>query len=242
MIRFALLIALVLFPLSAKSAFAQMQDPILTLPDGQVILSISATERKEVEQDLLVASLSYNAKNRNPAKLQDEINSVMKKAVDLVKKEKTLKVSTGGYDVYEDEIERTKEIIWEGSQSMTIKSKDAETVLKTVAKLQEMKLVMEDLSYMLAPETAVAIQDGLMEDALKQLQTRANRAAKALGKSSAELRDVQVQSNSHFPQAVHRSYGMEMMAMKGESVSAPVAEAGESTITLSVSARAILKP
>lgn len=242
MTRFLLLVALAVFSLSAPSAFAQMQDPILTLPDGQVILSISATEREEVDQDLLVATLSYVAKNSDPAQLQDEINKAMKKAVELAKKEKSLKVSTGSYQVYEQTDPRTKQKYWHGAQSLTIKSKEAETVLDVTGKLQEMKLTMNGLSYMLAPETAVAVQDGLMEKALTQLQTRADRAAKALGKSSAELRDVQVQSNGNIAQPMYAPRAMMMKTEAAMDMAAPVAEAGETTITLSVSARAILKP
>jgi len=48
----------------ATPVIAQNQDPILALPDGEVMLNISATERREVEQDLLVANLSYVKKRK----------------------------------------------------------------------------------------------------------------------------------------------------------------------------------
>lgn len=237
--RFILLLAF-LVTLSVPAS-AETQDPILVMPDGQVILSISATERREVEQDLLVATLSYNATNTNSRELQNEINEAMKKALDTVKKEKSVKVNTGAYQVYETHDPRTKEKKWQGSQSLTIKSKDSDTVLALAGKLQNMNLNMGGLSYTLSPETAVEIQDSLMEDALKQLQTRANRAAKALGKSTAELRDVNVDSGGiPYSNVNHRS--MAMMESADMAMAAPVAASGETTITLSVSARAILKP
>lgn len=236
LIIFTLLLTL---PLTAK---ADTTDTILALPDGQVILNISATERREVEQDLLIATLAYVATNSNSRELQNEINTAMKKALDVVKKEKTIKVNTGAYQVYETRDPRTKEKKWQGSQTLTIKSKDSETVLELAGKLQDMKLNMNGLSYTLSPKTAVEIQDSLMEDALKQLQTRANRAAKALGKSSAELRDVQVQGGGVPYQNVHHRGAMMEMASADMGMSAPVAASGETTITLSVSARALLKP
>lgn len=237
--RLVLLLA-VLVTLSVPAS-AETQDPILVMPDGQVILSISATERREVEQDLLVATLSYNATNTNSRELQNEINEAMKKALDIVKKEKTVKVNTGAYQVYETHDPRTKEKKWQGNQSLTIKSKDSDTVLELAGKLQNINLNMSGLSYTLSPETAVEVQDSLMEDALKQLQTRANRAAKALGKSTAELRDVNVDSGGiPYNNINHR--GMAMMESADMTMAAPVAASGETTITLSVSARAILKP
>lgn len=208
-----------------------------------MILKISATERREVEQDLLVANLSYVATNTDARALQNEINKTMAEALSTAKKVDGVKVNTGSYQVHERYTKLTKQKEWHGQQSMTLKSKDSEKLLKLVGKLQDMKLNMNGLNYMLSPETAVNIQDALMEDALKQLQTRANRAAKALGKSSAELRDVNVNGGGIPHQQRNYSRGMLAQASMMESdMAAPVAASGESTITLTVNARAILKP
>ncbi len=235
---FALLCLLIML---AGPAFAQPEDPLLALPEGQLVLNISATERQEVEQDLLVATLSYNAENRDARALQDEINKAMADALAEAKKADEVKTATGAYRVYEYTEQRTREKRWRGSQSLTLKSKDAEALLALAGKLQDMKLTMGGLSYTLAPETAVEIQDRLMEAALKQLQTRADRAAAALGKSSAALREVNVQSG-HAPRPVHHQMRVMQAEAMAAPMAAPVAEAGETTITLSVSARAILKP
>lgn len=237
--RALLLLALLLtLPLTAK---AQSEDVILAMPEGQAILNISATERREVEQDLLVATLSFKSINKDPRFVQNNINEKMKEAVDTAKKAKEVKVNTGSYQVYEQEDGRTKETKWHGTQSLTLKSKNSEEILKLVGTLQSMGLTSDGLSYILAPETAVEVQDNLMEAALQQLQTRADRAAKALGKSTAELRDINVQGQDMPYQPMYKSRGM-MMASADMEMAAPVAEAGESTITLTVNARVLLKP
>ncbi len=239
---FLFLISIFLITLSFP-AFAETEDPILSMPDGQVILNISATVRKEVEQDLLVANLSYTATDLNARRLQNEINTAMAAALKKAKKEDDIKVNTGSYQVYQQHHPRTKEKQWHGSQSMTLKSKNADDLLELVGELQDMKLNMNGLSYTLSPETAVKIQDNLMEDALKELQTRANRAAKALNKSSAELREVNAQSgNNNYSNNKHYGRSMMMDSAEGMAMAAPVASAGETTITLTVSARALLKP
>ena len=238
-----LFLALTLLVIFSIPAFAQTEDTILSLPDGHVILNISATERREVEQDLLVANLSYVATNKDARVLQDEINKAMSVALKTAKKVSDVKVNTGSYQVYERQDNRTKEKKWHGQQSLTLKSKNAEKLLKLVGELQDMKLNMNGLSYMLSPETSVEIKDSLMEDALRQLQTRANRAAKALGKSTAELRDVNVNGGSMPQQPRNYARGAMMsMDIAESSMSAPVAASGESTITLTVTARVILKP
>ena len=226
----------------ASPAFAQQQDPILALPDGEVMLNISATERREVEQDLLVATLAYVATNADARTLQNEINESMAKALKEVKSVNEVKVNTGAYQVYERTDPRSKTKQWHGQQSLTLKSKNSEKLLKLVGKLQDMKLNVNGLNYTLSPETAVEVQDALMEDALKQLQTRANRAAKALGKSSAELRDVNVNGGGIPHQQRNYARGAVMAMESDMAMAAPVAASGDSTITLSVNARAILKP
>lgn len=228
--------------LYTPSALAQYQDPIMTLPEGHVILNISATEQREVPQDLLVGTLSYVAQNRDSRALQNEINTAMTKAVEIAKATEDVKVSTGAYQVYEITDERSKETLWRGNQTITIESMKPEAVLTLAGKLQDMKLTMNGLSYTLAPATAIEVQDSLMEAALSQLQARANRAAKALGKSSAELRDVQVNSSGIPYSPMVQRGAMMKMEMAADSMAAPVAESGDTTLSLNVSARAILKP
>jgi len=234
--------AATLLPFSA--AKADQEDPILTLPDGQVILNINATVSEEVEQDLLVATLQYSAENTDATKLQNEINEAMQKALARAKKEdkEIVKINTGSYNVYERTDSRTKEKKWYGQQTITFKSKDSEKVLKLTGDLQSMGLKMTGLNYTLDPKTAVKIQDDLMEVAIKELTTRANRVAKALGKSSAEIRELNTQSNSYAKQPRSYARGAEMQMMSADSMAAPVAEAGEDTISMTVSGRAIIKP
>ncbi len=230
--------------LPCSIAKADQQDPILTLPDGQVILNISATVREEVEQDFLVATLQYSADNTDASKLQNEINESMQKALARAKKEdkEIVKINTGSYNVYERTDQRTKERKWYGQQTLTFKSKDAEKILTLAGDLQEMGLKMTGLNYTLDPKTAVKIQDDLMEDAIRELTTRANRVAKALGKSSAEIRELNTQSQSYYPQNRNFAQSEMMMDASSAKMAAPVAEAGEDTIGMTVIGRAIIKP
>ncbi|MEM9469209.1 MAG: SIMPL domain-containing protein [Pseudomonadota bacterium] len=229
--------ALLLPPQIAK---ADNEDPIFTLPDGQAVLSISATERRDVEQDLLVATLAMTITHRDSKKVQNDINTAMKKALDIAQGAKEVKVNTGSYRVYEYTEPRTEERKWRGSQTLTLKSKNADNVLSAVQKIQELGLTVQGLNYMVDPKTAVAVTDDLLEDALQQLQTRANRAAKALGKSKAELRDINVNGGGgHYRPVKHYARAM---AMESADMATPVAAAGEDTLSLTVTARAILKP
>ncbi len=227
------------------SSPATAQDnPLLMLPEGQSTLNISATEQVEVAQDLLIASLRYEFKSKDPRQVQNEINKKMKQALDMANTLQGAKVKTLGYNVYErnERIDNTENYVkmWYGSQALQIKGKNSTDILELTGKLQDIGLNMNGLQFSLSPEKAQEIQDGLLEDALKKLQIRAERAAKALGKNTAELRAINV-GGGHTPvYQARRSHAVMAMADSVE-MAAPVAQGGDTTITLTVNATAILK-
>lgn len=223
---------------------------IFDLPAGHMVINLSAIERVEVDQDLLVARLRYEGENKDATALQNEINAMMKKAVDLAKADAAIKVTTQQYYVYpvdppqphEGKTPATpEERKWRGSQELELKSEKAENLLELTAKLQDMGLATSGLSYTLSPDKAQDTQENLMEAALEKLNQKAQRAAKALGKSGADLLEINVDSGGYYPQPVM----MHAMAMDSGAMgkrAAPVAAPGQTEITMTVSAKALLKP
>ncbi len=227
----------------------------LDLPPGQTLVNLSASERVEVQQDLLVASLQYQAENKNARILQNDINTLMKKVVDKAKTYKDVKISTQQYYVYpyeplpapvpmdgrlQKKIEKPEKT-WRGSQGLMLESKNADDLLELTGMLQDMGLTMSGLSYTVSTELMETTHDALMEKALMKLKTKAGRAARALGKSQTELIEVNIDSGGYYPQPMPM---MKTMAMGTtmEAMAAPVAEPESSDINLTVSARALLKP
>ena len=249
--RFFLILSIVIAGFAGP---AMAQEASLVKP-GQTVLNISASERQTVQQDLLIASVRYETEGPDSAALQNKINTLMAKALEASKKYKEVQVATDHYYVYPydpnqqphpDPEERIKNhekkpIVWRGSQGLQMKSKNSADLLKLLGELQEMGMQANNLSYTLSPESFETVRDGLMESALVKLREKAERAAKALGKSEAEL--VEVSVDTAYP-----NYPMPMMAraeMAGQAMdakfAAPTASPGDSEITLTVSARAVLK-
>lgn len=101
---------------------------------------------------------------------------------------------------------------------------------------------MNGLNYTLSPEKAEEIKDSLMEAALVKLKARADRAAKALGKNNTALVEVTIDAgNNYYGAPMMRSMAMDSGAAM-EKMATPVAEPGQSEITLTVNARALLSP
>lgn len=237
-------------PVTALPALAQNALPLaVSLPEGQTVLNIAATERAQIQQDLLIATLRVDQEGSDAKTIQNDINALMKKALDAAKAVPEVKASTGQYYVYQNDpnprpVEKGQTALpktWRGSQSMELRSTSADILLKLVGDLQEAGLVVGGLSYTLSPDKADQAKDALMEQALAKVTARAERAAKAMNKASMALIEVNVDTSDNIGQP----YMMRAMAMESSGsakMATPVAEAGETEITLTVTAKALLKP
>lgn len=239
--RFLLFSGAMIFWIS--SACAQMPPP--PLPDGHIILNVSATEQTDVQQNILIASLRADKRGSDPKSVQSDINALMAQALAKAKASPSIQVSTGQYYVYsiDPQAEAGKPAKgprqWQGVQSLQMKGEDSATILKLAGDLQDMGLIMDGLSYTLSPEKADAAREDLMEKALAKVQAKAQRAAKSLGKPKAELVEVNVDSSN---QGVPPRPMMMSMAKSAAADTPPVAEPGTEQIDLTVTARAVLKP
>jgi len=227
-------------------------EDIKAQPQLGTTVTLSASDKKKVEQDLLVASLRIEIDNKNSRQVQDEINKSMKLAVDLAKTEPAIKVSTGNYFVYSYDpnpspqpltnAEQQKRMIWKGSQTIDLQSKDSEKILSVLGKIQDMGFIMNGLNYSLSPELAEAQKDELLVGALKKIKSKAELVAKTLGKSGYDIIDVTI-DGSYMPQPQPVMMSMARGEMtKSADMSNPVAALSEADVSLNVTARVALKP
>lgn len=224
------------------TAPAQAQD-IQLLPEGQTLVSLSVTERMQVPQDTLHASLRIEDEDKDAKSLQNRINTLMDKAVKHAKSVRDVKTSTGYYSVYQYNASNSnrEDMKWRGSQTIDLEGKNAESLLELAGDIQEMGFAMNNLHYSLSTEKADDVRDSMMEAALTRAKTKANRAAKALGKSDVDIAMVNVDAESGFVQPVRmKARGMMAMAESAD-MAAPTAEAGESEVTLTVTVHAVAK-
>lgn len=236
--------------LMMSSSPVRAQDPGLKPGPGETIINLSATERMTLGQDLLQASLRIDTDGKDAKTVQKEINDKMKAAIALTKDQEGVKVTTGQYYVYGydpnpqpvpvDGKAKKIEQRWRGSQTIDLESKTADKVLTLSGQIQEMGFVMNGLNYTLSVEKSESIRDELMTKALTKLKQRAEIAAKALGKSKVDLIEVNVDATMPYNPPVMMKAGMARDAV-AESMPAPSAEAGETDVTMTVSARALLK-
>lgn len=226
---------LALLPLAVSA-----QD-INLLPEGQTLITLSVTERVSVQQDTLIATLRIERENRNAQTLQREINAAMKKALDEAEGIDTVEVATGYYAVYQTNNAPQggrPDQTWRGSQTITLESKDAQSLLELAGEIQGMGFVMNNLDYTLSTERADEVRDGLMESAIARARANAERAARAMGKTDIDIATLDIDAAMGYSQPVMMARGMAMDSMEK---AAPVAEAGESEVSLTVRVQAVAK-
>jgi len=227
----ALLASLLAAPVSAQN--------VNLLPEGQTLITLSVTERVQVEQDTLIATLRVERDHRDAVTLQSEINAAMAQALETAEGDEAVKVATGYSSVYQYNTSpqggRNNDV-WRGSQSITLEGRDAAKILALAGEIQEQGFLMSELSYVLSTARADEVRDSLMESAIARATANVERAARAMGKSDVDIAVLDVDAALGYAQPMMMARGVAMDAME---MAAPVAEAGESEVSLTVRVQAV---
>lgn len=235
--------ATVLFCLTGLPLQAQNQFNLNELEAGQLILNLNSNEQINVEQDTLNVMISYTAQSRNASDLQDEVNKAVRDAREILQKTDNIEYTIQGYRVYmvpQDRNTRNNvdNPVWRAQQNISMQSLNSEALLVVTARLQQLGLTVDNMSYSLSDEKHQEVSDALLKSTLENLQSQAEAVAATLGKDSANLVEVNVNVGQNFSRSLANTSRMSM-AMADE-MSVPVAEPGESQVSVNVSARALL--
>ena len=232
-------VLLIFFIFSASRAYGDD----LNKEDG-AYLNLAVTEIKQVEPDLLIASLRYESESESAKLAQNKINQTMKKALAVAEKKEVLDVSTEQYSVYKYSKPSKQGIdekeIWKGSQTIVIKGKSSEDILVLSGQLQEMGLVMNDLHYEVSLEKIEEVRTSMMESAISKLLSRAKKIADIIGAKEVKIKNINIDGDNRYPQPyqkVMRAVATNIL----ESTADPVSSPGKTDITLTISAVLLLK-
>lgn len=237
---------------AAVYAAQQGREPSAPVPtlEGVTSLTLSVTETQRVKQDVVLASLRFEAKGSDAQTVQSQINEAVKKGLDIIKGDKDIKIATEAYSVYASQ-NQTQEIVdgktvtkiteeWRGSQALTLQSKDAEKMKILTGKLQEMGFAVNNFGYSLSPEKAEDVRQTLMKGAIDKIKAQADQATKLLGKSKYDIREVGVDGGYMPPMPMFKAIRAE--GMSADSVMpAPNVEAGEQDVSMTLNTRVELR-
>jgi len=245
--RHLILLTVLLVPLLVLPVQAQNQLNLGQLQAGQLALNLNLTEQAQADQDTLNAALQFVAQGRDRRALQEEVNRAMAAALELIRKNPDINSSTSYYHVQLVQTGRPTRTdidnpVYRAQQGVQLESKDSAALLELLGTLQAEGLTLSGLHYSLSDAEYERIAGELLQSALSKLQSRAQDAAAALGKSKAELVEVSMDGSPNFMAPQYRMASLAMSSELGVDYAAPVAEPGETNISVSVSARAVLSP
>lgn len=208
-------------------------------------LNLSVIETKQVEPDILIASLRYESESESAKEVQNKINQMMKKALSVVEKKENVEVSTEQYSVYKfykplKQGEPQKEL-WKGSQSIVIKSKSTEDILALSGQLQEIGLVMSDLHYEVSIAKIEETRTSMVENAINKLLSHAKRVADIIGLKEVRIKNINIDGDNRYPSVPYPKLMRTAAANVASSVTAPISAPGKIDITLNISATILLK-
>jgi len=195
-------------------------------------VNLDAQVSEQVSNDTMHVSMNTYGEQREAARLAAQINRDMEWALSLTKPHPGVKVSTGGYQTWplpsKDNL-TTKG--WRGQQTLTLESRDSETLSQLVGQLQE-RLKINAMNFTVSDEKRVDVENRLIDSALEAFKTRAKIVSTNLKASGYKIVAINVGTSAQPPPVLYRA---RMATMAMETAESPVAvEGGESEVRVTV--------
>ena len=220
----------------AGAAFSQS---VSQAPVPQNVVQLSAEGAVDVQQDLLVLTLSTTQGGKDASAVQAQVREALDKAVLEARRGAEpgqMEVRTGNFSLYPRYSQspggQSSQITgWQGSAELVLEGRDFARITQTAARVGTMTI--QNVAFSLSPEQRAKAQREAQAQAIDNFKVQAAELTRAFGFGNYTLREVSVNSNNSAPGPRPR-----MMAMQAKSAmeDSPIAvEAGKSTVTVNVS-------
>jgi len=193
-------------------------------------INLSASAQGKAVNDILVAVLYQQMEGPTAEPLATEVNKAIAAALTTAKKVPEVTVQTLDYQTYPT-YQNQKVTGWSVRQSIRLESKNMEKLSALIGDLQK-TLKVESIGYQVSPETLRVTEDGLMSEAMKAFQQRAELITRELGRKRYRLVALDVNTQSSMPRPIHVS--ARAMAMDAPPSAPPTIEAGEQPVTVNL--------
>lgn len=204
------------------------------------IVNFQAEASRQVSNDEMHAVLFIEKSNKQPDALSAQITQLMNQALSTAKKYPQVKLETGSqttYPVYDPNSTKLKE--WRGRAEVNIESTDFKAASQLISELQQ-NFQTQSINFTVSSAQRKKVENELITAATQNFQQRAQILTQAWNKSSYQLVNFNLNTNSSFPRPIMRDsvakFAVAEMAPAAQSV-----EAGESTISVTADGSIQLK-
>jgi len=214
--------------LYAATAFAQARpEPVLY---NQV--ELQAEVSREVQNDLMNATMYAEASDPSAPKVSDQLNRRTAEALKAAGDFRTVRARSGYAQTYPVYDRSNKLTGWRGRSEIRLESRDVPAMAALIGKLQSTMLV-GGISFSISPEARRQTESELIADAVAAFRARADVAAKALGGKSYRIRRIDLNTGGFMPGP--RPMAAARLGPQAADVAPPVFEAGTSTVNVTAS-------
>ena len=192
------------------------------------IIGLQAEVSRDVQNDLMQATLFAELNNSNPTILAKQINDIINTAMTTAKRYNNVQVSTGSQNTYPVYNDKNKLTSWRSRAEVQVNSTDFKAASELVALLQT-NMQVASVTFSVSPEQQRKVENDLMAEVSAVFRQRANLLQQSWSANGYELVRMDINSSNDQP----RPYPMYARAasMKMEDAVAPQqVEAGNSKI------------
>lgn len=212
---------------------AHAQTPVLTTSPLQNVVQLSASGSVEVQQDLLMLTLSTTREGADAATVQAQLRQALEAALVQARAAASpgqMDVRTGNFSLYPRNNRDGKITGWQGSAELILEGRDFPRIAGTAGRIQS--LTMAGSSFGLSREQRARVEGEARAQAIERFKTQAGEIARNFGFSNYSLREVSVSSSDQG--SMPRPRAMMMEAKAASDAPVPV-EAGKTTVLVNVS-------
>ncbi|KUJ74491.1 hypothetical protein AVO42_03575 [Thiomicrospira sp. XS5] len=193
-------------------------------------ISFAETVTETVNNDQVTVHFLARAQDDDPDTVAREINQQMQQAKRLLDRTSGLRIQTGGYQIHPIYDKNRKIQSWRGQQSLSIETQNTPGLAEILADLQSL-LNYNGMQFSVSRQQKERVMSQLLKRGIQAYRDTAKQIARAFGKEAFNITETRIE-NTMPPGLYRQPRALAMTAMKAES--APVMEAGESDIRLTI--------
>ncbi len=192
-------------------------------------VELQAEAQREVQNDLLNATLFVELNDSSPSALANAVNKNVNEALRIAKDYKGVRVRSGNNQTFPVYAKANVLQGWRARAEIRIESRDFEAASGLIGKLQA-NMQLGNLTFSVSPEARRSMENELITEAISAFKARAEIVKAALAGRGYKLQRLNLTQGYNTPQP---RFAAARAATMAQEVAAPNIEAGVSVVTVS---------
>ncbi|HEX5338962.1 MAG TPA: SIMPL domain-containing protein [Gallionella sp.] len=197
-------------------------------PYNRVDFQVEAA--REVANDLLVTNMSVEIQDKQPARVAQQLNTVLNDALRKAAAFSAVKAASGNQNTYPVYGKNNQIDAWRGHGEIRLESRDFKAAGELIMQLQA-TMQLGGVQFTVAPDSRAKTENELIAAAIKAFQMRADAIRAAVGAKSYKTVHFSINSGG---MPAYSPRLMRAAAIADAAIPAPEFAAGDSRLTVHI--------